>query len=107
MHYKRGELGRRLTVRPLPAPFSQLLPKGAEIKAKDAGSGRYTPEKRKPVAKAQGTDQPDKNAPGRRKRRTPRTARRTRGRRGGWANKKEETERINKRRKNKRKEEST
>lgn len=67
MHCKRGELGRRLTVRPLPTPFSQLLPKGAEIKAKDAGSGRYTPVKRKPVAKAQGTDQPDKNAPGRRK----------------------------------------
>mgnify|MGYP003372082908 CR=1 FL=1 len=97
---KRGEVGRRLTVRPLPSPFLGCLRKVPD-KSQGCRPGRYTPVKRKTTAKAQGTDQTGRNSLREDKRRTPGASRKTRGRRGGWANKKEEKERINKIRKNK------
>lgn len=70
LHCKRGEVGRRLTVRLLTTPFLDCLRK-VPNENRGCRPGRYTPVKRRTIAKAQGTGQTDRNSLRKGKRRTP------------------------------------
>lgn len=78
LHCKRGEVGRRLTVRPCYLHFL-VASERCRMKAEVAAPGRYTPVKRRTVAKAQGTGQADRNSLRKGKRRTPGASRKPEG----------------------------